>query len=110
MSWTARFGLFTIAALFFLRLQIAAGCATGPSMRKTTLGTKAADEVWAVEGPEVPGKQADDPEHQVDTFQSETEEMEGPEARGLPAPTEPTKAEVEWHNLTNVPHAPWCSV
>ena len=35
-----RLGLFTIAALFFLRLQIAAGCATGPSMRKTTLGTK----------------------------------------------------------------------
>ena len=105
-----RLGLFTIAALFFLRLQIAAGCATGPSLGKTTLGTKATDEVWAVEGPEVPGMQADDPEHQVDIFQSENEEVEGPEARGLPAPTEPTKAEVEWHNLTHVPHAPWCSV
>ena len=105
-----RLGLFTIAALFFLRLQIAAGCATGPSMGKTTLGTKATDEVWAVEGPEVPSMQADDPEHQVDIFQSANEEVEGPEARGLPAPPEPTKAEVEWHNLTHVPPAPWCSV
>ena len=94
-----RLGLFSIAALFFLRLQIAA------------LGTNAMDEVWAVEGPEVPGMQADEPEHQVDIFQSEKEETEGPEARGLPTPTEPTKAEeVEWHNLTHVPHAPWCSV
>ena len=33
------------------------------------------------------------PEHLVDIFHSENEEMEGPEARGLPAPTEPTKAE-----------------
>ena len=49
-----RLGLFTIAALFFLRLQIAAGCATGPSLGKTTLEMKATDEVWAVEGPEVP--------------------------------------------------------
>ena len=63
-----------------------------------------------MEGQEVPGMQADYPEHQLDIFQSENEEMEGPEARGLPAPTEPTKAEVEWHNLTHVPHAPWCSV
>ena len=62
-----RLGLFTIAALFFLMLQIAAGCATGPSMGKTT----ATDEVWAVEGPEVPGMQADDPEHQVDIVRSE---------------------------------------
>ena len=68
-----------LGALFFLRLQIAAGGATGPSMGKTTLGTKATDEVWAVEGPEVPGMQDDDPEHQVDIFQSENEEMEGPE-------------------------------
>ena len=60
---------------------------------------KATDEVRAVEGPEVPGMQAGDPEHQVDISQSENEETEGP-----------TKAEVEWHNLTHVPHAPWCSV
>ena len=50
----------------------------------------------------------EEPEHQV--FKSETEELEGLEARGLPTPVEPTKAEVEWHNLTHVPHAPWCSV
>ena len=54
--------------LFVLRLQIAKGCATGPSMGKTTLGTKATDEMWAVEGPEVSGMQADDREHQVDIF------------------------------------------
>ena len=91
----------SLSRLFFLRLQIAAGCATGPSMGKTTLGTKATDEVWAVEGPGGSRHAADDPEHQVDIFQSETEEMEGPEVRGLPTPTEPTKAEVEWHNLTH---------
>ena len=102
-----RLGLFTIAALFFLRLQIAASCAAGPSMRKTILGTKALDETWAVEGPEVPGMQDDDPEHQVDIFQSENEEMEGPEARGLPTLKEPTKAEVEWHKswIVGRPHA-----
>ena len=91
MSWTAR-------------------CTTAWAVHyRGTLRTKATDEVWAVEGPEVPGMQAYDPEHQVDIFQSENEETEGPEARGLPVPTEPTKAEVEWHNLTHVPHAPWCS-
>ena len=44
----------------------------------------------------------------MDVFKSG--ELEGLEARGLPTPVEPTKAEVEWHNLTHVPHAPWCSV
>ena len=51
----------------------------------------------------------EEPEHQVDVFNNGTEELEGLEARGLPTPVEPTKAEVEWHNLTHVPHAPWCS-
>ena len=45
-----RLGLFNIAALFFLLLQIAAGCDTGVSLVRTTLGTQATDEVWAVEG------------------------------------------------------------
>ena len=35
-----RLGLFTVAALFFLRLQIAAGCATGPSMGKDNFGNE----------------------------------------------------------------------
>ena len=105
-----RLGLFNIAALFFLRLQIAAGCDTGASMGRITVGTQATDEVSAVEGPEVLGMPIEEPEHQVDVFNSENEETEGPEARGLPTPMEPTKAEVEWHNLTHVPHAPWCSV
>ena len=105
-----RLGLFNVAALFFLRLQIAAGCDTGASRGRTKLGTQATDEVWAVEGPEVPGMPIEEPEHQGGVFNSENEETEGPEARGLPTPMEPTKAEVEWHNLTHVPHAPWCSV
>ena len=102
-----RLGLFKTAALFFLRLQIAAGCDTGVRMERTTQAT---DEVWAVEGPEVAGMQIVEPEHQVDVINSESEELVGPEARGLPTLVEPTKAEVEWHNLTHVPHAPWCSV
>ena len=104
-----RLGLFTIAALFFLSLQVAAVCDTGTSLGRTTVGTQATDEVWAVESPEVTGMPIEEPEHQVDVFNSETEELEGLEARGLPTPVEPTKAEVEWHNLTHVPHAPWCS-
>ena len=105
-----RLGLFTIAALFFLRLQVAAGCDIGTSLGRMTVGTQATDEVWAVEGPDVTGMPIEESEHQVDVVNNETEELEGLEARGLPTPVEPTKAEVEWHNLTHVPHAPWCSV
>ena len=101
-----RLGLFTIAALFFLRLQVAAVCDIGTSVGRMTVGTQATDEVWAVEGPEVADVSIEEPEHQVDVVNNETE---GLEARGLPTPVEPTKAEVEWHNLTHVPHAPWCS-
>ena len=87
-----RLGLFTIAALFFLRLQIAAGGATGPPWDRTFLACRPMTQNtrW--------------------TSSRARQEMEGPEARGLPAPMEPTKAEVEWHNLTHVPHTPWCSV
>ena len=51
----------------------------------------------------------EEPEHQLDVVKNKTEELEGLEARGLPTPVEPTKAEVEWHNFTHAPHAPWCS-
>ena len=105
-----RLGLFKTAALFFLRLQIAAADDAGASLRRTPVGAQATDEVWAVEGPEVAGTQIEEPEHQVDVINSANEELVGQEARGLPIPVEPTKAEVEWHNLTHVPHAPWCSV
>ena len=102
-----RLGLFTH---FFLRLQVAAGCDVGTSLGRMTVGTQATDEVWAVDGPEVAGMPIEEPEHQVGVVNNETEELEGLEARGLPTPAEPTKAEVEWHNLTHVPHAPWwCS-
>ena len=94
-----RLGLFTIAALFFLRLQVAAECDTGTSVGRMTVGTQATDEVWAVEGPEVADMSIEEPEHQVDVVNNQTEELEGLEARGLPTPVEPTKAEVEWHNL-----------
>ena len=74
------------------------------------MGTQATDEVWAVEGPEIADMPIEEPEHQVDVVNNETEELEGLEARGLPNPVEPTKPEVEWHNLNHVPHAPWGAV
>ena len=81
-----RLGLFTIAALFFLRLQVAAGCDIGTSVGRMTVGTQATDEVWAVEGPEVADMPIEEPEHQVDVVNNEPEELEGLEARGLPTP------------------------
>ena len=41
-----RLGLFTIAALFLLRLQVAAGCDIGSSLGRMTVETQATDEVW----------------------------------------------------------------
>ena len=42
--------------------------------------------MWAVEGPEVADMSIEEPEHQVDVVNNETEELEGLEARGLPNP------------------------
>ena len=40
---------------------------------RMTVGTQATNEVWAVEGPEVNGMPIEEPEHQVDVFNNETD-------------------------------------